>query len=574
MTEDTGDPRGLRQWIAPAVLLVLGLLLFPSAGRDDKYITYWPAHTLASWGEIVNYNGDRIEQSSSLLHVLLIALATKLSGLDPPVTGWLIGVAFGILGVWLTGRVAERCLPGSGLPAALLLAVASPYAYWSFGGMETPLVACCALGMCLAVARLGERRPSARDLVLLTFPILAYLLVRPESPMVIFCVILGLVALETVRRWLPGPRAEGSDALRWLPAAVLTAALVGLVAVFRLVYFGDVLPQPVAAKSASLTISTLRKGLLYLWHEGALRVLLPVAGLGALKLMLGFVAGRVSSLRVSLALFFVAYSSFIVLTGGGWMEATRFAGHMFPVIAILCVEAIRWLPGPGRQRVLLAAFVMVALLGSIRVAQIDSSSMPSWAILASGRAEDPRYSWIERCNRVNRRDIEMIDAVEVVVSRLAPVDAEPIGILAYNTGMVMYYTALNHYGAFRTIDLHGLSDRWVTDSRHEPTIQRSALGLHWSVTDFFERYAELAEDTGVPRPDVVFVAAWPKDVRGVQWVSDLDFALVYWQLRDFESGTKLLAGRPVRASQILAVRTDRAGPLADLPAVFVPPESR
>ena len=55
---------------APALVLFLlfGFLFFPAAGVDDAHITYWPAYTLAHSFEIVNYNGDAIEQSSSLLH--------------------------------------------------------------------------------------------------------------------------------------------------------------------------------------------------------------------------------------------------------------------------------------------------------------------------------------------------------------------------------------------------------------------------------------------------------------------------------------------------------------------------
>ena len=59
----------------PALALVLaGLLLFPSAGQDDTHITCWPAYTLSHFGQILNYNGQRVEQSSSLLQVLLLAV--------------------------------------------------------------------------------------------------------------------------------------------------------------------------------------------------------------------------------------------------------------------------------------------------------------------------------------------------------------------------------------------------------------------------------------------------------------------------------------------------------------------
>ncbi len=575
MTEGALEQKPKLEWLPPSVLLGLGLLLFPSSGRDDKFITYWPAHTLASWGEIVNYNGDRIEQSSSLLHVLLIALATKISSAPPEVTGWFISVAGGMFGVWLTGRTAERCQRQSGFAAAMLLAVGAPYAYWAFSGMETTIVAASALGMCLAVSQLGEAKPGPKSLLFAGLPITAYLLVRPESPIVLFCVLAGLVGLGWLARFVP--QAEGDESRfsdspldAWLPAAALSAVLAAIILVFRLAYFDSPMPQPVFAKSTPLTLSTIKGGVFYLFREGANWILIPLAFVGALKVLWQSLSGRSSSLRTSLALFLVAYTSFIILSGGGWMEATRFVGQMFPVIAILCIEAIRWVPRPEMHRSLAAALIVVGVLGSVRIAQVHSSSMPLWAILQSERVEDDRYPWIVRYNLSNRRDIEMVDAAESVVSRLVAANDEKVPILAYNTGMVMYYTTMKHFGELVSIDLHGLSDRYVTHSRYNDSIRRFPLGLRWGHLNFYEIYPDLHEDTGVPYPYVVFCAAWPMDARGVAWVPHLDFFLAYWQLRDFEAGTNFLPGRGVRASQILAVQGDRAGPLADFPAVAIP----
>jgi len=55
------------------VVPALGFLLFGSTGRDDSYITYWVADQFRRTGRIANYNGKAIEQSSSLLHVLVLA---------------------------------------------------------------------------------------------------------------------------------------------------------------------------------------------------------------------------------------------------------------------------------------------------------------------------------------------------------------------------------------------------------------------------------------------------------------------------------------------------------------------
>src|SRR5436189_4068782 len=93
--------------LAPAGLLVLlGGLLFSSSGRDDCYITYWSAHALASTGEIVNYSGERVEQSSSLAHVLCLAALARLIPLPLPTIGPIASILFGAGTVVATRRLA------------------------------------------------------------------------------------------------------------------------------------------------------------------------------------------------------------------------------------------------------------------------------------------------------------------------------------------------------------------------------------------------------------------------------------------------------------------------------------
>ena len=105
----------IRSYIAsswPVLLPVAGLLglsiaLFPSAGRDDAYITYWAAHTLREFGEIANINGAHIEQSTSLLHVLVLGVLSFVTKLSVPEIGPPMSVVFGIVTVIYTYEFAR-----------------------------------------------------------------------------------------------------------------------------------------------------------------------------------------------------------------------------------------------------------------------------------------------------------------------------------------------------------------------------------------------------------------------------------------------------------------------------------
>ena len=118
-----------------------------------RHITCWPAYTLSHFGQILNYNGDRVEQSSSLLQVLLLARARQAHELDLVTLAKLSSIAFGIASLLvlftLVARVAGRA---AGVCAALIAAVSIPIVYWSFSGMETSLVSLTGLCVVLTTA--------------------------------------------------------------------------------------------------------------------------------------------------------------------------------------------------------------------------------------------------------------------------------------------------------------------------------------------------------------------------------------------------------------------------------------
>src|SRR5579859_1571474 len=93
---------------AVVVFLVLGFALFRSTGQDDSYISYWPAYALAKFGRILNYNGEALEQSSSLLWVLILGVLTAITRVPVPLLGPLLSIAGGILAVVVASRLAAR----------------------------------------------------------------------------------------------------------------------------------------------------------------------------------------------------------------------------------------------------------------------------------------------------------------------------------------------------------------------------------------------------------------------------------------------------------------------------------
>ena len=125
--------RKLAQRFALAIpvvtLIMLGIILFPSAGRDDAYISYWPAHTLAETGEFTNYNGEHIEQSSSLLQVIVLAALHWISGIEIELLGPMITILAGELSIVAVYVLARRAIPGSEFATTLLLSTSVFFVY-------------------------------------------------------------------------------------------------------------------------------------------------------------------------------------------------------------------------------------------------------------------------------------------------------------------------------------------------------------------------------------------------------------------------------------------------------------
>lgn len=188
-------PRPTLAWslaaLAPCLLIVLGTLLVGSGGHDDSHITAWSAYALVEHGGLYNHNGVLLEQSSSLLHVLVLALLYGATGLALPTLSVLTSAAFGVATVLMAQRLGHRIDPALALPAGLLTATSPYILYWSFGGLETTMAAFGAIWLVAAVTRFmdeGPTRPATWGAV----GALAFvLLTRPEAPFVCACLFLG-----------------------------------------------------------------------------------------------------------------------------------------------------------------------------------------------------------------------------------------------------------------------------------------------------------------------------------------------------------------------------------------------
>jgi hypothetical protein len=550
--------------LLPALIpLIIGLILFSSMLDDDSYITYWAAYILAETGEMVNYNGARVEQSSSLAFVLLLAILAKLLPLTIPSIGPIVSCGFGMATVLMTQRLASAVNPAFSLCAGLLTGSATCLIVWSFAGMETTFQAFLALCLLLAYVRFLTSDLSAAVVLSTGITTFLYLIVRPESVFVILSLLLGMITLLCFML-----KSAESEKHHQTLTAIRRTGLLLLVAVlaficimsFRLVYFGDWFPQPVAAKVAGVSISRTISGLKYMIRHAWTRWdsaiwVLAILGMGV-TLLRSFGDTRLHPARMLTGLFMASYTTFIVVSGGDWMIGGRFLVSVLPMTVIMALTVFQRVKYSTVLRPFVAVLVCMQLFATLSFARHESPGGPFWAtrhLDHTQQGTDP--SWFEVMNRHRFHDINMTTRLNHTIQLLRHQNRRRISIMSGQMGMVTYYTTLENYGHVRIIDRYGLATRDFTSCRVTASNPRFSVGLIVTHKFFFDNRRELEDVCGLGNPDIIW--DWGTESgQVVDLVEANGYSIVYRQDGYVSNGSRWFPGMPVRANEFIAVRRD------------------
>jgi hypothetical protein len=284
---------------------------------DDAFIAFRFVRQWVGGNGLVYNIGERVEGYSSFLWVLQLA-AFELAGLDLLLAAKLLGVGFALVTIVVTARLAVAFeMP---FIAPLLLAASGPFAAWAVGGLETILFA--ALVTLVGLALVHEQEDGRGCWSGLLLGLLA--LARPEG--VLFVIVAVVFRVWNLRE--RGGSWDSMDALR----ALAFLSLVFPYLLWRLWYYGDVLPNTVYAKSMGLHLRGPLEGLYYAYQSvreigGFLFVALPI-GL-ALTYAWDSLIVRFCLLGV------VAYGGALIMGGGDFMPMQRLLVHVLPLVYLL-----------------------------------------------------------------------------------------------------------------------------------------------------------------------------------------------------------------------------------------------
>lgn len=405
---------------------------FRGAICDDAVISFRSVENFALGHGLVYNLGERLETFTNLGLVVLLVIARTL-GIDPFDAATAIGFTAAIATVGATWRLArELDLGGAVAVPALFVALSTTLMGQAGSGLETTL---CALFVTLGVARsLEECRP--RDdgrarrhgvgVLLLTLAAVT----RPDAA----CVLFGMAVCK------PFLLAASERRRALVVDAVVAALLLGAVVVFRLAYYGALLPNPVHAKVGLGDPQAWKSGFSYVFDW-----LRTDFGLGVLVAGLALAAstnGRARALVVLCA----GWCFYVVVSGGDHMAYSRFFAPMLAVFAVVITAGFAPLfAGGGRWRV----FAGVAFAAAVAI-------VPVWLSVSNGNVPAKNMA-----HETYRREIGEWFATEASArgGRLV-VACNPVGYIGFFGGP-----------GVRVVDMLGLcSSHIANNGRRDPRL--------------------------------------------------------------------------------------------------------
>lgn len=565
--------------VSSLVFVVIGLILFSSTGRDDSYLTFWSAHTLSSYGEIVNYNGEKVEQSSTLAFVLLLAIADKVSSISLPNMGFILSILFFITSILLSQRLANIINPNLPLKGTSLIVGSSPYLlYWSLSGSETTFIASMSAGLLISYSAFLKNKGKKVSFILFAVTII-FLLSRPESIFILICTLVGTIVFLKITE--EGSLIKDSyNKILILLALVIVCFL--LVVAFRYFYFGDIFPQPVSAKIKGISYYRIRDGLYYAalsWRKpymiitGAIFLLGTIHTFNLIKKKVNISISELLSLS-----FVLSYVSFTIFCGGDWMEGGRFYVFILPIITIFAVHYLsRIIKNNKKLNTMLILLFFIHIAGIFAFANDYSSGRPIWTVPAvteklNEKIKTSDFSLFNKANRVHLRYIVITEKLNEIINDIKLYKSEKITIMTRQMGQVPYYIAKEHFGYVEFIDACALSTRDLSSC----PVTKNLKSFFGSCLPSYKFYFENKEDLytcGIKSPDIIYDPL--PDVKDKDKIEKSEFAAlvkngytIFYKIYGVVPTHSKIKGRRVISDHFIAVRNDLVKYIKDDPQIY------
>ena len=309
-----------------SLLLILVIFIIHAVSldftQDDAYISYRYVRNFLKGHGLVFNPGERVEGYTNFLWIIFLSVLANF-GLDVIMASKVLGIASGCAALFLLYKISILLDPSQNRRPSLwffslippfLLAVNSAFAYWSISGLETTLF--------VTMVLLSVYFYFTNDKLMIIFSALSTL-IRPEGALIFTIFVLHRLFF----------RKKGLK--RCLLYILAFALLLAPFLLFKILYYGDLLPNPFYAKTG-FSLEYIKTGLDYAWlflkHYGlwGLLFFLPIV----------FYKGLGARWKLILLLIFV-YTLYIVIIGGDVLRAHRFFMPVVPFLYLFVSFALK-----------------------------------------------------------------------------------------------------------------------------------------------------------------------------------------------------------------------------------------
>jgi arabinofuranosyltransferase len=355
-------------------------LIFFSNTLDDSYITFrYSKHLSDGYGfGAWNISGERVEGYTSFLWMILLG-GFDFVGLDIISTAKILGilshlilVSVFLLYFFIPNKRSIQpfevlAYPNEAVLTGMFLAFYLPLSFYATSGMETlPFLALIGLFF------LSSYLP--RSTFLLSILAVLLILMRPEGMLI--------VGMWIVFSWLKQRDEQTPFNLRVILGA--SVATVGLLLTYRLVFFGDIVPNTYRAKADGATLMHVHLGITYVidWIRSNL-VITSIAFAAPLIVVFSILRHKVKKLPINLLyiLFLSAsYIVYIIKVGGDNLSAFPYWRHFVQILPLIFI-----LVGYTIVRLLRRArhLQLLVMVGVIIITNVSLFNLPKQGKLLS-----------------------------------------------------------------------------------------------------------------------------------------------------------------------------------------------
>ncbi len=342
----------------PRLLLGLGMIILASVWiqlsygvviQDDAYISFRYARNLLDGHGLVYNVGERVEGYTNFLWTMIIAFGMW-GGVSPEVVSVAGGMLSAIALIVVTWRMALRRYGSSvvSLLAPLLVGLTPDFDLEAVAGLEGAFFSfLVVLGLYLTFGGDPDRAGSSAAAAMVWA---MASLTRPEA--VLMFAFLQVSLVLAVRSYRDHLR-------RSVWAWIVFTGILGAHLIFRLIYYGDILPNTFYAKTGG-GLSQWSRGAAYMGSWCTNHPVLLVLGLLGVLVM----SVRRSRWDIALIGFVLVYSTYVIAVGGDYNPSFRFVHPFLAAICLLAAEAVVFAVRRWRSRAPSILLVCLLLFGA------------------------------------------------------------------------------------------------------------------------------------------------------------------------------------------------------------------